>query len=83
MSQPLPRFIDTSVADERQMARISLESGMAVRETFSMGDASAADLRGIPVIGRGVGGEVTVDRRELGRRFDRVLDSALRMDWLG
>lgn len=83
MSQPLARFTDWRVEDERKLALILRETGMSVRPPLSLELASAEDLRGIPVIGRGVGGEVSVDRRELGRGFDPVLDSALRMDWLG
>lgn len=74
MSRPLPRFVDTSVADERALARILRETGLPARApSFTLAEASPQDLRGIPVIGRGVGGTSP---------GTDPLNEALRLDWL-
>lgn len=90
MSRPLPRFTDTAVEDERQLAKVLRETGMMARPSVSLADASAQELRGIPAIGRGVAGVSpgmdpfarAARREELGWPRDDVFDAACRMDWL-
>lgn len=79
----MERFTDWRVDAERQLAQIALETGLAVRsEAVDTREASAEELRGIPAIGRGVGGMSTESRSLLNRIENDTLNDALRMDWL-
>ena len=55
-SRLLFRFTDAYVEDERRLARIISETGAQARPALSLALADPGDLRGIPVIARGVGG---------------------------
>lgn len=61
------RYTDQVVEDERKLARILLESGEPAPEIHTRSRATApgdiAKLRGIPMIGRGVGGAIAGTRR--------------------
>lgn len=59
MSQPLPRYTNTTLDDERKLARILLETGDPAPPTTVARATLPGDtrrLRGIPVQARGVGG---------------------------
>jgi len=59
MSRILPRYTDTTAADERKLARILIEVGEAAPTTTVTRATLAGDerrLRGIPCVARGVPG---------------------------
>ncbi len=70
MTQLLPRYTQPAIeTDPLETMHAQHEAREAVlKEQIAKGrtpDADPRDLRGIPVIGRGVAGKVNVDRYEL------------------
>lgn len=53
MSRILPRYTDTRLEDERAIARAIIDSGQRIELDQH---ANPGDLRGIPIVGHGIGG---------------------------
>jgi hypothetical protein len=59
MSRPLPRFTNTTIQDEQQLAAILLQTGDPAPTQTTYGATLPGDnrrLRGIPTVARGVAG---------------------------